>query len=424
MKTDVKKKRKFKLSKLFRNTEFILVMSLVISLVIWINMSLSDDNESSTTIINIPVQVQLSEEATKSGLQIFSGGEQTASVTVTGNRVALGNLTPEDIVVSADNAGTITTTGTYPLSLTARKANSGNNFEITSSVSPSVITIYVDHADEATFQLENKITYNVAEGYHSSVALSTDEITIRGPESEVSKISSVAIEGNLSGKLKENREKECEVKLYDYSGKVYWNNMLSLNTDKVTAVFTVQPQKEVPLTVKYKNKPTGLDLTGLVSIEPSSVIVSGSENILNKLESVSLTEIDFSVLKNKKTTLELELDIPKKCTNLSDISTAKVTFDFRNMNSKTLTATLFNVRNLSSEYSYDVTTESLDVVVVGQKGLLKNVKASDISCVIDASGVEGTTGSISLPVEVIINNNDSCWAYGSYTANLSVEKNQ
>ena len=421
MKNDIKKKKKLKLSKLFRNNQFLLIISLLISFTMWINVSLSDTNESTATITNIPVQVQLSEEVTNSGLEIFSGSEQYASVTVTGNRVALGNLTSEDIIVTAQNAGTITTTGTYPLSLTARKADSSDNFEISSSISPSVITIYVDHADEEKFDVENKISYSVAEGYHTSVALSTDEITIQGPESEVSKIHSVAIEGSINGELSESREMDCEVKLYDYSGEVYSNNMLTLSSDRIKAVFTVEPKREIPISIQYKNRPQDLVLTGLVTIDPASITIAGPADILDNMESILTEEVDLATLKNEKKTLNLELDIPRKCTNLSDITSTKVTFDFSKMSSQKFNATSFTVENLPDDYVCDVTTASLEVTVIGQDKTIEKLTDSDISCVIDASKVNETTGSITLPVKVNVNNG-SCWAYGSYTANVFVSK--
>lgn len=423
MKNDVKKKRKkFKFSRLFRNNHFVLIISLIITLVLWININLSDNNESTTTIVNIPVQVSLSDEAINGGLEIFSGTEQYASVTVTGNRVALGNLSNEDIIISAQGTENITTSGTYPLSLTARKANTSDNFEITSSVSPSVITIYVDHADEKEYELENKIVYKVAKGYHAGVSLSTDSITIQGPESEVSKIKSVAIEGNVNGELKEDREINCEVKLYDYSDKIYYNNMLSLSTEHVTAVFNVEPEKEIPLEVKFKNKPVDLNVDDYLTIEPSSILIAGPQNVLNKVNTIKTEAIDFSTLENKKTTLELNLEIPKKCTNLSETPKASVTLDFSKFKAKTLTVSSFSVKKLSDEYYCDVTTDSLSVEILAPRGLLKNVNESDISCVIDASGVDGITGSISLPVDIVVKNNNYCWVYGTYSANIYVTK--
>lgn len=415
-------KSNFKLGNLFRNNKFLIVISVIISIIVWINLSLSNDNESTTTISNIPIQINLSDEAVDNGLQIFSGDDQTASVTVSGNRVALGSTTSDDIVVSAQTAGTITRSGTYPLSLTASKVDSSDNFEITSSVSPSVITIFVDYARKTSFDIENKIKYSVADGYHADVTLSYDKVTIQGPQTEMSKIASVAIEGNISGELTESTELECDIKLYDSSGSELTDNMFTFNHDTIVAAISVNPIKEVPLKASFSNKPSGLDIDSLISISPSSILVSGGSDVLDELESISTEKIDFTTLNNKESTLKLNIDLPDDCINLNDTDTARVTIDLSDYSSKKFQVGNFTVSGLDSSYSYQVNTESLTVKIKGEKSDLQDISSSDITCVIDASSIEGTTGSISLPVKIKIKGNNSCWAYGEYKANVIISE--
>ena len=63
-------------------------------------MSFSDSNETTATISNIPIQITLSDDAVDNGLQIFTGNDQTASVTVTGNRAILGSVAASDVTVA------------------------------------------------------------------------------------------------------------------------------------------------------------------------------------------------------------------------------------------------------------------------------------------------------------------------------------
>ena len=84
-----------------QSTNFLFIVSIVISLVIWIYMSISTGNDTSLTISDIPVQVELSEDAVNNGLQVFSGSDYKASLTVTGNRAVVGSLQASDITVKA-----------------------------------------------------------------------------------------------------------------------------------------------------------------------------------------------------------------------------------------------------------------------------------------------------------------------------------
>ena len=116
-----KKKKKFFLNKILQNSKFLFFISLLISLSMWIYMSIGNGNDTVVTISNIPVQIELSDDAIKNGLQIFNTGDITASVSVSGNRAIIGSLTQNDIIVTAAT-NAIDSSGNYTLSLSASKA--------------------------------------------------------------------------------------------------------------------------------------------------------------------------------------------------------------------------------------------------------------------------------------------------------------
>ena len=73
------KKKKFSLNALMMNNKFLLVLSVIISLVIWIYMSTGTTSDTTLTLSNIPIQIDLSDEARNSGLQIYRYGQQSNS---------------------------------------------------------------------------------------------------------------------------------------------------------------------------------------------------------------------------------------------------------------------------------------------------------------------------------------------------------
>ena len=118
-----------------QSTNFLFILSVVISLSIWIIMSISTGNDTSLTISGIPVQVALSDEAVNNGWQVFSGSDYTASLTVTGNREVVGSLQASDITVKAA-ANYVDSAGNYTLYLNASKNNPYSDFQISSSIKP------------------------------------------------------------------------------------------------------------------------------------------------------------------------------------------------------------------------------------------------------------------------------------------------
>ena len=416
--------KKNRFTRLFKNNKFLLILSLIISIAVWVTVSLSDTNETNATVSNIPIQINLSEDAVDNGFQIFTGNDQKATVTVSGNRLSLGSISSDDIIVSAPTAGTISTSGTYPLSLTARKANSSDRFEIVSTVSPSVITIFVDQLKESDFEIINKITYKVSKGYHAVVTTSADSITVSGPQSEVDKVASVGIVGEISGELKDNTSLECDVKLFDNSGSVITSNLLTLSDDKVTANFSVLPYKEVPVKAAFENKPSELNMDYYSNILPDKIKIAAEQEVLDKLSSVSTTLIDFDTLKNQSYDFEQKLNIPSKCVNISDIDTVDVKLNLSSFRTRSLkvSSDYFKVTGLSDDYSYSIATNSLNITLVGPRAEIGTITQSDLSCEIDGSSIDGTTGSITLPVKFKVNGNSSCWVTGSYKVNITVEK--
>lgn len=411
-------------TRLFKNNMFLLILSIIISITLWVIISLSNTNDTTATVSNIPIQITLSEDAVDNGLQIFTGNDQKAAVTVSGNRLTLGSISSDDIVVSAPTAGTISTTGTYPLSLTAKKANSSDRFEIVSTVSPSVITIFVDQFKESDFEIINKVSYKVSKGYHAVVTTSAESITVSGPQSEVDKVASVGIVGKISGELKDNTSLECDVKLYDNSGSVITSNLLTLSDEKVTANFSVLPYKEVPIKIAYANKPESLNMDYYSNVLPDKIKIAAPQEILDKLSSVNTVPIDFGKIRNKSYDLEQKLDIPSKCVNISDTETVDVKLNLSSLSTRSLkvNSEYFSVTGLSNAYSYSIATNSLNITLVGPRSELRLLTADDLTCEIDGSSIDDTTGSIALPVKFKVNGDTSCWVTGEYKVNITIEE--
>ena len=94
------KKKKLSLNKLFQNNKFLIILALVISTITWVYMSMGTTNDTTVTISNIPIQIELPDQLDNNGLQVFRDAEQTATVTVTGSRAVLGSIGTKDITVT------------------------------------------------------------------------------------------------------------------------------------------------------------------------------------------------------------------------------------------------------------------------------------------------------------------------------------
>lgn len=417
------KKKKFSLNKLFQNNKFLIVLALVISSITWVYMSMGTTNDTSVTISNIPIQIELPDQLDNNGLQVFSDTEQTATVTVTGSRAVLGSISTKDITVTAATNG-IDSAGTYQISLSAVKTNPSANFQIISTVTPSNVNVIVDYLRETSFPIQENVVYKVADGYYASTSLASKNITISGPQTEIAKIAKVSASAEIDGTLDDSTSTTANIILYDKSGNKISTDLLKMEFDTVEASISVLPEKTVKVVPEFVNKPDGLDLgDDMLSVEPSKILLAGPKNVLDRTDSVKLESIDFATLSNKRYEYDAQgINIPTDCKNISNSTAAKLILDLSDLSKKTFTVDSFKVSGLSSKYKADVTQTNMSVTVIGSEKELKDLKSSDIECVIDTSDQSGTVGSVQMPVTFKLKGTSTCWVSGSYKANITISE--
>ncbi|MEE1263715.1 CdaR family protein [Ruminococcus sp.] len=408
---------------LFSNNYIIFVLAVVISIGIWTYMSLNSTNDTTVTISNVPIQMDLSESSRELGLQIFTDEKQTASVTVTGNRTILGSVTESDLTVTAA-ATSVNSSGNFTLPVSAAKKNPSNNFQIT-GLSPSSVSVMVDYYKESTFQIQDEILFGVADGYYGATSLPYNSITISGPQTEVMKIKKVAAVAGVTDTLLETTDVEANIVLYDENDNEISQKLLSMSFRTLTATISVLTEKSVKVEPGYVNKPSGLDLTDLVEVHPAGLLLAGPDDVMKTLVSVKTEEIDFSKLSDEAVTFNaLAISIPEKCKNISNNATAQVKIDLSGMTKKTFDVDTFKVEGLSDDYKAEVTSKNISVTVIGPKSQIEDLDADKITATISATGSVVKKGSVEMPVTFRFDGASSCWAYGSYTANLNISENK
>ncbi len=405
------------------NSYLLFVFALVISLVIWVYMSFNSPNTDTTfTISDVPIQIELSEASRKDGLQAFTAVDPKATVTVAGNRTVLGLVNENDLSVTASGAS-INATGDYTLPVTATKRSNRGNFQITAS-SPASIAVTVDYLKESEFEIEERVTFIVEDGYYGNTVLAYNTVNISGPQTQVQKIKKVIAKADIAESLNKSRDVDAELVLLDENDKEVSKKLLTMSLDTVKATVMVMPEKSVPIEPTFTNKPKKLQITDdMISVTPKSLLLAGPAETLDALSSVQLEPIDFSKLKNEKIVFdELSIKIPENCKSINNYTTARVVLDLSSLVQKDLTVDRFVVEGLDDSYVAEVTSKSINVTVYGAASDIEKLQASDITAVIDTSNAAGKTGSVEMPVTFRFKNETSCWVYGTAQANVSIYK--
>ena len=420
--------KKFSLNHLFYNNKFVLFFSLVISIFLWLFITSADTENHPRAITNVPIEITLSDAAQTDGLKVFSPVNQTATVYITGNSLVVNQVNADDLKVVALSASSITSSDTYTLPLTAQKTAKRNLTDFSVSyISPEQAIVVVDRYKEKTFKIQSNIVYptnyEADDSYFvaTTPTLSSDTVTISGPEKQVQQVNRVAFEYQVTDTLRETKNFTADLVMYDANDNVITDSNLTLSQNQVEVTIPVWPRKVLYLSTTFTNKPDGLLLEyGKVSISPQSIEVAGPADVLNSLSELSLAPIDFSSVSPQSNTFDVAVNLPSTCKNLSNIPSAEVTLDLSSMSTKKITVTDFSVKNLSAGKTAKIYTKALGVTVVGPEEELTKLTANNLIAEVDMSNNETVTGQTKMPVTFSISNAPSSWVYGSYTVDLNI----
>lgn len=420
-------KNKGFLNRILSNNIALLVLSLLLSFGIWFFINANSQTESNVSISNIPISIELSEDAKDDGLQVFGAEDITASVEVSGNRITVGSLNASDIQVSALSSNSIIAPGSYNLELTAKKVGVKTNYNFVSNVTPSTINVFVDKFKSKTFTIADDLVYKVEEGYYANSSFSETSVTVSGPETEVLSIDQVVVQGTLEGVKDSTKTEEFDLVFLDKDGNVLDLRMSDTNASSIEVSLTPLPILEVELDLDVVNAPKSHPA---VSINPRRIKIAAEQAVLDNIKdnTVTIGTLDFSDLTNKKNELTYDITLPNGCKNLSDTTSTTVSVDLSVCERTSVTVNHFNGANIDlSQYNVVFNSSGLDITVCGPSDLIDSIISSDIIAKVDFSGKldEADKDSVSLELPITFEftkDYANCWVYGYYTVSVSVTK--
>lgn len=420
-------KNKVTLHNLFYNDRFLMFFSVIAAFVIWVTISMTVGTEIERTIDNVKVNVDLDNSVPKQfNLTMFGEREYTVSVKVKGKRYAVGGLTADDISVTAQT-NYVDSVGKHTLALKAVPKNESADFTI-SSLSSSYIEAYFDVYKEATFPLETDVITSklMPDGYISEEPiLSAKNITVCGPALEVNKINKVYARVEVVNPLTTTATIDAAiVPVNEFGGTLRYVTIK--DNPSVTVTLPILKLKELPVTVDFINAPKDYAAYLNTVISPATVKIAAEESYVDKLDKISVGTIDFSkvgALNNRFVFNTADLAEVKFVDGTKEVEVKvdagkMVTGKFR------LDSSNLKINNIPAGLGVTVPDNfSLNVILVGPADVIADISSTDLIGVVDAGSVKAESGSITLPIDISIKNNTSCWAYGDYSVTLGVKKN-
>lgn len=420
-------KKKFHFRDLLYNNRFLMFLSVFLAIVVWVIVTLTSSSPRELTFV-VPVSVELPANATDDmNLKVVSQSQDTVNVTVKGSQFDLAGVKAEQFKAVAQVAS-VTGPGTYQVEIKVPLPDNAN-YTI-EKVSPTTTEVVLDRTARQDFSIVPTLTkYAPADGYELKQPVLADPIvTVTGPESQVAKINSVAVNITVDSVISETKTYEAKVVLYDEAGNEipykdadHPEAALSLSFEKTQLTIVALAVRTIPITVDYTNKP---DVFSQIKITttPSKLDISGPIDVFDSLKELKVGTIDFSKVDTSHTKFEFPIDVPSGCANRGDTDTVTVELNLSGMRSRDFTITNFQVKNEQPNTKVTLLTRSMVVRITGLAAEIEPLDDADIVAIVDGSTLTDATNGHEVPVSISIANATGSWVYGSPTVFVRVEK--
>ena len=284
--------RKYKLT----NNIGLKIMALFFSAFLWLIVVNVDNPVGSRTFADIPVTIVNDDIITSSGEVYQVVGEDSVSVVVYANREVRQELSPEDIVATADVSEMDTSTNLIPVTVTIPKYS--ERYESAVAV-PRNLRIQREKSGRKVLALTADTNGTVPrDGYAlGDLTVHPDNVTITGPESALDQIDRAVARVDVSG-ISKDEERAAELILYDANGNELGQSQLenNLGQDGLTVSIEVLEEKTVPVVFNVTGTPAeGYRYTGCTS-EPESIRICGKSDDISDVDEIQVpaSVIDIS----------------------------------------------------------------------------------------------------------------------------------
>lgn len=423
------KLKKLSLRKLFSNTKFLVVFSILVAFIFWIVVALEYAPVIENEIKDIPVKIDMNNSVPdKLGLQIFGQSDYTINVTVRGNRYIVGGdlLTADDFEATAQTAY-VDSAGKHSLvvKVTAKDANA--DYEIISK-STDYIEVYFDKYAEKEVEVTPRIISELddytADDYmfdKADIIYETKTVKVSGAQTEVNSITAAYADIPIEKKLTQSETIDASVVLSN--GSNLDSKYLKINGESsltVPVTLPVYKMQTSAVSVSFKNTPSDyINSPLLYSISPSRVRVAVLQNGSDTTNSLEIGTIDFANITPSNGSFTFLASNVKTAKFLDGTTSFSVEVNTDGLSTKKLEP---NINSIMITGGSGVSAGNVDlssigsVTVVGTQTALASVNANMLEVNINLTNIKLEEGENTVPVTVTLKNSKNCWVSGSYSA--------
>ena len=301
------------ISNLFEKKWFVILFSVVLSLIMWYYVVLQVDPTYTNTIEITNLQTPGIEELTKSGLYVEDDFENMSFKARVSGKRSLVTKNYDEYYIELDLTK-IKSAGEHQ---TVAKVIAPSGVTV-KHLTPELIDIKVDNGEKKVIKPKLKGVGNTKDSFE--LTLADSEITISGKPSAIGKITSVEVVVDCD-KLKKTGTNKYKVTLLDAEGNPYDDASLTVSKEVEVVI-----KRKKTVDVKVTNEPYFLKELSKnydirMTVEDNSAVVYGFDEDLKNIDYVEadLSQATFNAA-TKEEKVSARLTIPDNLIGIIDFS--------------------------------------------------------------------------------------------------------
>lgn len=409
--------------KILDSKVFWLIVSLLLSLTIWIYVKSGQEDTITLTFRGVPVTI-VGEDVLRESRNLVITDRDVSSVTVqiSGPRRVVNSLSAENLSAVVDVRKLMRSTYTS----LAYSINFPDSVDTTDLKvvykTPETVSFVVSELVRVQIPVRGSFEGSLADGFTAEApSFEPSTITVSGAKVYVDNVSYAWVnfgEENISNSYTMN----VPFTLCDESGNTVSTEGLTLSDETVVATLPVMAVKDVPLIVKLVYGAGATEDNTKVEYSVNSITLAGDTSILSSMNQIVLKTIDLTdFTTNYTATFPISYD--DSLTNMSGETECTVNIEIVGLQTKSFDVIPENINasNIPSGYSCDIVTQSMNVVLRGPLADLDEVVEENITVVADLSDYSGA-GSYVVPAKVYVNGFPNVDAIGKSNISITLRK--
>ena len=411
------------MKKIYDSKLFWVIVSCVLSFVLWVYVTSVQSDEVRQTFRGVRVEM-IGENVLRDsrGLVITDLSTSTVSVELIGPRRVIAAMSPEDIRAQID-VSKLTQSSYASMQYTIAYPNRTDTTSISVSRKvPDTVNFTVSKLNSKSIPVRGSFNGSIADGFTAEmVTFEPSEITVSGPDAYLRDISYAWVSFG-SETISSTYSIETGYTLMNSSDEEADVSGISCSSDVVRATVPILEMKSLPLTVNLIYGAGANENNTKVSIDPEEITLAGDSAILNAMNNVPIATIDLTSF-NSTYTDTYNINFDNSLTNVEGLTEAEVKVEVVGLETKTFTVTNIQCRGISDGYEADVLSRALTVRLRGTAAQLAAVSESDLVAVADLSNTELATGSNIVSVRIQVDGSFDVGAVGGpYTITVDIRR--